>query len=935
MDTLKIRWAPRINWALARTGHPHFCVTPPSNNPRDTIEAEIKSRGIILASGIVSSPQAEADTPRPTPFVWSWNEACRFLGAPSPSEAVLKLTCCPVLSGAASPTCVLETPLEITPTETWDSGISLVKSNPPQFDLLRSCPEIALQVPSQLPPVPGSRSLTSEEAETFVMSLAAFCLPRHPVIEELKDNVIEALANTGLELPLSNPGANERERFFATLYTTLWKRAPTLRRGPIPIPFDRTLAYRVILPDELRKNPVRVLSCIDWALILAGVCEAQSLSPIILLTRIDAGLYAIAAIPRVDRATPTKPVRRCTGAEGRRFLSEFLAVDFGIREGFEAARTQPLRILENADFCIAIDIGAARTHGCAPLDLMSPTGHLSSFAERYTAEVGGYLADFVSEKTRDGRTSPLDIFVPMEWTQDGENHYFPAEATYFQRATNPASKIMILGNSGTGKSYLLAKLFLASVQLFKQDPDHAKIPIFFACRQYFRGRDIFDHFLECLTPFGFPRDRARFQDLLHQGRFELYIDALDELRAGFAVSAAKRLETFAPLLAIPRLSVLLTSRAGLFSADELSRLADAGIATTLRLREWGHDHWLEFLRQHEVRGLLLPDEASRLKALGGETYKLTTKPLFCRMILAERDYLLHHDVRSEAELFHRYVDGFWEQQAQAHGDSWTPVEGNLCMQRLASKMERDGRMIWKVSEISDFLNSEYPDKRSRDDWQKWVTTVRISSFLDASVSHQREDLFSFSHEAFREFFLAQCIVEALVHATGHQVQLLRDIKIVDEVATMVTGLLALEKRPQTLLQRISGMLTTVMMRRNVALISIRSQRSCPPIDLCRANFSHLTFAGISFADARLDHADFEKSTFRSCTFPKSLRRAVFNRAHLVDCSFRGANLHGSRFHFATLRKCSFEGSIVTSAEFDGADLDEDSSDSIKQAGGAS
>jgi hypothetical protein len=257
------------------------------------------------------------------------------------------------------------------------------------------------------------------------------------------------------------------------------------------------------------------------------------------------------------------------------------------------------------------------------------------------------------------------------------------------------------------------------------------------------------------------------------------------------------------------------------------------------------------------------------------------------MIVEEREHVLRDRIRNEVDLFRRYVARFWDRRPVATDLFSSNDERNDCMQEIAYRMEDENRMVWTIARLSEYISREKAHLGSLEEWQKYLIAIRVYSFLDASLKNQDE--FAFSHEAFREYFLAEYLVKHL----AEQPPPLGELRISQEVARLMADVLALEHGTVPDLKPYGQNANSKYseLPRNLALIEIVARHRCPQWNLEGADFSGLDLTRVDFSGCKLNQAQFLNSDLEGCRFDNAeLKNAKFVYSNLDGASFRGVKL---------------------------------------------
>jgi hypothetical protein len=466
-----------------------------------------------------------------------------------------------------------------------------------------------------------------------------------------------------------------------------------------------------------------------------------------------------------------------------------------------------------------------------------------------------------------------------------------------ERAQRGPRKLLVLANSGAGKSFLLARCFLDQLAAYCTAPAAATgtVPVFFPLSRFTSGREsLIDQLREWLFARGYHQAEETFAAEVQAGKFSFFLDALDEMKVGIGVEIDELLEPIASLLEWPNVDVIVSGRLGLLGAQLPSLLRNFDV---LELHEWEHTNWTTFLEQYVATGHLQHGEANALSSLEGPVRTLTTKPLYCKMIVQEREHVLGNEIRNVADLFRRYVERFWTRRPVAV-EFLRPAEKNECMQDVAFQMESDNRAAWNIELLAQYVNRRRPDLASAEEWKRYLMDIRVYSFLDTATDHEREQIFRFSHEAFREYFLAEYLVHRL---QGADLECFGEIRLSLEVARMMADILALKSASEIV--NLVAMPTPVLkqVRRNLALLEITRRQRCPKWPLQDIDFSGLSLRGIDFSECQL-------------------RGAAFINCDLRNTRFDGAQLENAKFHHSRIEGALFKRTRIVASQFQGCDV---------------
>jgi hypothetical protein len=887
--TVELVWMPQLVWPSLGAGVPfvrELRLTGLRAGRPVEVSLAVEYQGHPIgrsATRLTVRDQGSVTIADPS-WVWRFDNSPLFLDQVAPVPASLEVVVTTEGPQHIDRRVLGTMPVEILSPKQWDSGIRLTGMG--RCELVHRYRYLSGSVStgSVASAAECDLEITGDLARRMAASVAALCLPQHSATKNLCALVEEKIHGTEgtqanpIELKRHRGG---RETLFKVLHTQLRQRfsyaiEDVSFAGP---------TQRVRLPDEREREPLPRLTCIDLALLAAAALEQWELDPVIVLAAKGAAVHAMAAIPVATPLEGEKHPLPVTVASGE-LPASLLAVDLTAGRDLQEARSLARTAIERADLYVAVDIAACRRAACLPLPLHadSVSGNMV-FRRRYCQEAPEAVSVYTLDEG--DRVGPAEIFVPILGAIDGRDGGGPVDGLELltQRAPAPR-KVAILANSGAGKSYLLGRLFLDHLAQYCKSSGEQRLPVFFSLSRFIGKVPFALQLREWLNAHGYPsRSVAAFQEELEAGRFTFYLDGLDEMKLRVGAGVEDLLAPLLPVLSLSNAEIVLTGRSAMFGSKAATCLPDYDV---LRLHPWKPNSWHIFLARYQERGHITVEEAKGLRDLKGPMGTLITKPLYCKMIVEEREQVLRNDVRNEADLFRRYVSRFWRHRPVATEFLTSSEEKNQCMQEIAYRMEHDNRLVWSIADLSNYINRDKAHLASLDEWKKYLTEIRVYSFLDASAKNQDE--FAFSHEAFREYFLAEHIVARMIE---NDLRPISDIRISQEVARIVADVLTLQtERPVDLAAFATGPLTKHTERpRNLALVEIARSKRCPSWPLEGADFSALALAGTDFSGSKLNGA-------------------LFLNSDLTNCRFDGAELKNAKFLYSKVEGASFRSAVI-------------------------
>ena len=523
---------------------------------------------------------------------------------------------------------------------------------------------------------------------------------------------------------------------------------------------------------------------------------------------------------------------------------------------------------------------------------------------------------------------PNEQFVPLSasWN-DGSTAQDVAADILGRLQAHKQSRLAISANYGQGKTFLAWKLI---VELAKR-PERTHIPFFYPLRDYSPNSK--DNFFEQLC-WHYPeldlKTVFREQDCL------LLLDAVDEMPISMAnlKIAAQTLKTILDTLEhFNRLAIIVTFRSGLFpgGAEEYHQSFPA--YDVALLEAWGDQHWADLLRRCE--------ETRYVGFVGGweQFYKaveqrplrdLTSRPLWCKMIIETRDSILASEIYGETDLYEFYIRTYFENMQKKAGAFLMLSAADkvrimdLLAIRIADTIQSPSMDVYITD--TNLIAAAAQEFKLIPDTQMMaflLHEMRTYSLLNVKtlflpLSTGPVTYYTFGHHSFQAFFQAHAFVELLNKGMETIQQrkedlaaLAQQVEANESVINFVIGLLkrdytAVHCLPEILRQdpddsESFGETSTAVnqIRRALLRVWIAYSRIVAPsykVGLWSFYLNSLKLSGMDLSRCQLSHAR-------------------LNRAELVNCDLTDSNFAGAK-----CRNTNFTGAKVSGATFQGADL---------------
>jgi TIR domain/Pentapeptide repeats (8 copies)/NACHT domain len=523
---------------------------------------------------------------------------------------------------------------------------------------------------------------------------------------------------------------------------------------------------------------------------------------------------------------------------------------------------------------------------------------------------------------------PDEQFIPLSASWDDGSIARDVAADILGRLqAHKRSRLAISANYGQGKTFLVWKLML---ELAKQS-ERTHLPFFYPLRNY--SPNATDSFFGLLSQHYSKLDLKtifREQDCL------LILDAVDEIPISIANSkiAAQTLKTILDTLeGFNRLAIVVTFRSGLFPGGAQEYRTFFPAYDVALLEAWGDQHWADLLRRCE--------ETRYVAFLGGweQFYKaveqrplrdLTSRPLWCKMIIETRDAILASEIYGETDLYEFYIRTYFENVQKKAGAflmlsaaDKIRVMGLLAIQ-IANRVQASSMRVYITdADLSAAAAQEFKAIPNTQIMAFLLHEMRSYSLLNTATftppdAAKPVTYYTLGHHSFQTFFQAHAFVELLNKGMKTIQQRKEDLAALSEQVevneSMMNFVIGLLKRDYTAVHCFPEILrqdpddsesfgetsTAVnQIRRTLLWVWIAYSRTIAPsykVDLSGFYLNSLVLTGMDLSRCRLSDAK-------------------LNRAELVNC-----NLTDSNFADAKCRNTNFTGAKITGATFQGTDL---------------
>lgn len=496
------------------------------------------------------------------------------------------------------------------------------------------------------------------------------------------------------------------------------------------------------------------------------------------------------------------------------------------------------------------------------------------------------------------------------------------------------NQLTLLGDVGTGKSFLGRMLALRLAKEYLKNPVNAPLPLLVDLRNADREFSLEGLILTHFAKYGLVRATFDvFQFLLSEGRIILILDGFDEMASRVTPQITTR--NFHELArGVKRnAKVLLTCRTHYFKSrteEEEIVLGGSGPRSSDVARDLYWDlisrsgFKIAYLQPFTISQVeeyvrkVRPQNAGAVLAKIRTIYnlsELSQRPLLLEMIVKSIDKLTTIEVNS-ANLYEVFTD------AWIHRDRWRDL------MRPEDKIEflrALARSLWEQEETSISyvkLESYIGSKLAAfiDSPQKLVELdgeIRTASFLIRDDSGR----YGFAHSSYAEYFLARDLACRIANG---DMQVLAIRRLTNEVIDFLLWMVdrnVLEEALSIVLQNEYQSLLS----ENALLVLYRLRRSLLLEEKGRGNDSSGLRVemptGANLQGAKLAQVNLEGAILRKARLDGAdLQQCIAVGADLAHSSLRGASLHKGDLQRACLKDTDATGAILTEANLNGADV---------------
>jgi DNA-directed RNA polymerase specialized sigma24 family protein len=554
-----------------------------------------------------------------------------------------------------------------------------------------------------------------------------------------------------------------------------------------------------------------------------------------------------------------------------------------------------------------------------------------------------YANGLIRELTSNKRY-PMAVYVEPFIDYDADTHGNLADQMISEWLDTPEwRQLTILGDVGTGKSFLARRIAFRLAEAFLKEPLHKPLPILIDLRNADRQFSLEGLILTHLATSGLAQVSFDvFQYALLQGQLVLILDGFDEMASRVTPQVTTRNFHELARCVQGQGKILLTCRTHYFK----SRTEEEDVILGGSLGEKSENvrelYWdlisrkgfkIAYLRPFAIQQieqyvkLVQPTATREAMAKIHQTYnlmELSQRPMLLEMIVKSLDKLGDSEI-NPATLYRVFTS------AWIHRDQWrdvlSPNDKTAFLIGLARKLWQEEVDIIHHASLMDCIRNDLAARISNQQELAEVDNeIRTASFLTRNDA----GFYGFAHKSYQEYFYAQFLAEQL---NKGRVECLYTRRLSPEIITFLGHMIKNEPIERALEEILitsyrpmiseNALATLYGIRKNLLLSNARiGSRLIVPLPrgchLEGAQLEQITLEGASlvranFSNANLSEAMLANGNFSGCSF---------TAANLVNTNLVGASVRSADLRHTVLREANLERADVSSSVLDGADLTE-------------
>lgn len=501
-------------------------------------------------------------------------------------------------------------------------------------------------------------------------------------------------------------------------------------------------------------------------------------------------------------------------------------------------------------------------------------------------------------------------------------------------ADEDARMLLVLGEYGVGKSFLLRQIHAECAGRFWSDPA-APAPVLITLSRGMHAT------LHDLVSSAYNRHFARYNPhallpLLEDGSLILLFDGMDEMSS--RISRAALVENAAILRQAVRgrAKVIVTCRTQLFtSSNEIAR--ELGLSSPgcrqIEIAQFDRERVIRYFRDTRVereqaeRPAVVPafEEIQKIPAL----FDLAHRPVFAGFIAKDVERVLKLARGDQEVTSAKLVETYIREELRRSDVDVISVEDKCqALRRLALRLWATDSAVITWHDLLSEVQALRPQAVS-EEASAIARELLRAAFLSSASGSVAEPTGTcdveprvFSHQSIFELFLADAIVPCVLRG---DVSLLESRALTPEVATFLVEMLGKERARKLAADLRSAPSTAA--RENAARLASRARgpalpgRPPEPLMLSDADLTVGDLTTLDLRDAELHRANLSRTSLRDRDLSGAqLIGADLRGADLTRANLCGADLSGARLDGASLVGARLDGAVLENASLTGARL---------------
>jgi RNA polymerase sigma factor (sigma-70 family) len=539
---------------------------------------------------------------------------------------------------------------------------------------------------------------------------------------------------------------------------------------------------------------------------------------------------------------------------------------------------------------------------------------------------------------------PMDLYIEPFISRDTHGYGELGTEVIDEWLESPGwRQLTVLGDVGTGKSFLSRRVAFRLAEAFLRDPLNEPLPILIDLRNAERQFSLEGLILSHLARNGLPQVSFDvFQYALSQGQLIVILDGFDEMASRATPQVTTR--NFHELSRCVRgqAKIMLTCRTHHFKSrteEEDVILGGSQESKSENVREL---YWDLISRRGFTIAYLRPFTAQQIEQYVERAKPTTTREAMSKihqtynlMELSQRPMLLDMIVKSidkigdseinQATLYKVFTE------AWIHRDQWrdvlSPADKLSFLKGFAQTLWIEDVDVIHYGSLVDCISSDLASRiTTPQELAEVENEIRTASFLTRNDA----GFYGFAHKSYQEYFYAQFLAEQIrqkrfecfytrrlspeiISFLGH---LLKDGSFESDLEKVLTG-------PFRPLISENALATLYGMRKTALLPSAKSSVDfvIPLPDKCDlqgAQLDQIVLEGASLNNANLRGANLSEAVLNNVNFFScDLAEATLSKATL-----KGARLRSVEMRNCNLKEVNLEGGDISDSSIQGADLTE-------------